>query len=249
MSDSESTTDVGIESSSTGEESSSTVAPAGNKALNKPVSETEEPSRSAGSGSATLIVSLGENLNQAVGGAAGKPVQIAFLLGAWGAIASSMLGVWQSVPYLFGDCVQLLRRDSTADNAAGAGTPPERHPVYRQSLFAMATVPAVGLFQKFDLVQLAYAVVGAAFLPLLAAVLNVLNGRVRTIGQAAKNSVVTSVLLAAVLVFFTWAGFYDVRKRIRKTQAPKQPPVSAVSQVSQTGTSNVLLRPASAVRD
>jgi len=192
---------------------------------------------SSGGGNATLIVSLGESLKAAIGNAAGRPVQIAFLLGAWGAIASSMLGVWQSVPYLFVDCLQLLRQVGSPEKKQNSSVRPEQQPIYRQSLIAIATVPAVGLFQKFDLVQLAYAVVGAAFLPLLAAVLLLLNSRVRTIGTAARNSQVTTTLLILVLVFFAWAGFYDIRERIRKTTEPKKVSAVPVSCFPQSKTS------------
>ncbi|MEM7231994.1 MAG: Nramp family divalent metal transporter, partial [Planctomycetota bacterium] len=48
---------------------------------------------------ATLIVRLADRLDEPLG-TAGK---WAFLIGAWGAVFSSLLGVWQAVPYLFGD--------------------------------------------------------------------------------------------------------------------------------------------------
>ena len=193
-----------------------------------------------GAGGASLIVALGENLRNSIGGGAGTAAKFAFLAVAWGAIASSMLGVWQSIPYLFADCWRLVGPDASlfnrdhdttaeSDLTKSELTSPklERHPIYRGSLFAIAIVPAVGLFQKFETVQLAYAVVGAAFMPLLAVVLVALNGRESTIGAKARNSVLTSVFLIAVLVFFAWAGFYDLRDRIRKSDEPKQQPVPA----------------------
>jgi hypothetical protein len=36
-----------------------------------------------------------------------------FLLGFWGAVFSSVLGVWQSAPYLFADFVALRHRAQT----------------------------------------------------------------------------------------------------------------------------------------
>ena len=53
----------------------------------------------SGSG-ATLIVEIAEKL-QTVLGSAGPLAKWSFLIGAWGAVFSSLLGVWQSIPYLF----------------------------------------------------------------------------------------------------------------------------------------------------
>jgi len=43
----------------------------------------------------------------------GPAARWAFLVGAWGAVFSSLLGVWQSVPYLFADCWRLIRKPRT----------------------------------------------------------------------------------------------------------------------------------------
>jgi hypothetical protein len=51
-----------------------------------------------GSG-AGLVVALADRLEASLGAGA----RWTFLAGAWAAVASSLLGVWQSVPYLFAD--------------------------------------------------------------------------------------------------------------------------------------------------
>ena len=52
---------------------------------------------------AGLIAALAAQLEESLG-----PVgKWAFLIGAWGAVFSSLLGVWQSVPYIFSDFVSL----------------------------------------------------------------------------------------------------------------------------------------------
>jgi Mn2+/Fe2+ NRAMP family transporter len=158
-------------------------------------------------GGSTLMVRLAERLHETFG-----PLgRWAFLAGAWGAVFSSLLGVWQSVPYLFADVCSLLRGD-----VAGEGSKPNdplRPPVdtssraYRWYLYAMATIPAVGLFFiEFRTVQKTYAILGAAIMPLLALVLLLLNGRQRVIGPRWKNSLLTNVLLAAAVVLFLAAG-------------------------------------------
>ena len=65
-----------------------------------------------------LIVNLSDRLGVELG-PAGRWL---FLLGATGTVSSSMLGVWQSVPYLFADCWRLLHR-RTGDPVA----PRRRH--------------------------------------------------------------------------------------------------------------------------
>ena len=49
--------------------------------------------------SARMIIVLVERLQEALGTSG----RIMFLVGAWAAIFSSLLGVWQAVPYLFAD--------------------------------------------------------------------------------------------------------------------------------------------------
>lgn len=157
----------------------------------------------AGRGS-ELIVLLSQQLETELG-----PIgRWAFLIGAWGAVSSSLLGVWQAVPYLFTDYWNLTRAatrspDVSARNAVDSGSWP-----YRIYLYALAIIPAAGLWGSFEQVQKIYAIVGAAFVPLLALVLLILNGRARWVGTAAKNSPLTSVLLILTMAFFVAAGWF-----------------------------------------
>jgi Mn2+/Fe2+ NRAMP family transporter len=54
----------------------------------------------------------------------GRAGELVFLVGFWAAVASSLLGVWQGVPYLFAHYVGLLRRP-TAPAPAGSSMPEE----------------------------------------------------------------------------------------------------------------------------
>jgi len=56
---------------------------------------------------AELIVMLSDLLRDELGEAA----RWAFLAGAWGAVFSSLLGVWQCIPYLFADFLPLAKRE------------------------------------------------------------------------------------------------------------------------------------------
>lgn len=164
---------------------------------------------------ATLVVELANQLETSLG-AAGPAARYAFLLGAWGAVFSSMLGVWQSVPYLFADCWSLIREPArTESQRTNIST---QSAIYRGSLFAIGTVPALGLFVSFQKVQLAYAVVGAAFMPILAVALIVLNGSAKRVGNKGRNTLVTTIVLIAIVLFFAWTGFTQTAEKVQKAR-------------------------------
>jgi Mn2+/Fe2+ NRAMP family transporter len=177
----------------------------------------------SGAKGATLIVQLADQLETSLG-TIGPTARIAFLIGAWGAVASSMLGVWQSVPYLFVDCFRMVRtraatpasslmaseNNDTLIQDANAHGADSSSPIYRYSLISIATIPTVGLFISFSRIQLAYAVVGAAFMPILAIALLFLNGSRKRIGEAGLNSMLATMSLVAFIAFFIWAGVYEI---------------------------------------
>lgn len=151
-------------------------------------------------GGAALLVDLSDRLETMLG-PVGKWL---FLVGTVGAVFSSLLGVWQSVPYLFADCWNLLRqhpRDTEVATVDTSGAP------YRAYLCLITLVPIVGLFRSFQDVQRLYTVTGALFFPLLALALLVFNGRASWVGQSFRNRPATSIALLAVLAFFSWMGF------------------------------------------
>lgn len=143
---------------------------------------------------AGLVVSLAERLESTLGPAG----RWTFLAGAWAAVASSLLGVWQSVPYLFADQWRLLRRTE-----AGRARPVDATArPYRLFLYALATVPILGVAWSFAATQRLYAITGASFMPLLAATLLLLAAPARAMGRH-RNRPLTNAVLVAILVFFT----------------------------------------------
>ncbi len=155
---------------------------------------------------ANLLVRLSEQLVEPLG-QAGKWL---FLVGAAGAVFSSLLGVWQAVPYLFADTLGLLRKDGRASADAAIDT---RSRAYRGYLFALAIVPMAGLFWRFQEIQKLYAIIGATFIPFLALALLVLNGRADWVGERFRNRPATVVVLLATLAFFAWIGWQSIRGR------------------------------------
>ncbi len=148
-----------------------------------------------GSG-ATLLVDLAARLEGPIG-PVGKWM---FLIGAWGTVFSSLLGVWQAVPYLFADCWGLARRGSAGPQAARANT--QALP-YRSYLVLLAIVPMIGLLTGFQQVQKLYTISGAMFFPFLALALLIFNGRSAWVGEGFKSRPITAIVLLGVLAFFS----------------------------------------------
>ncbi len=153
---------------------------------------------------AGLIVALADHLTESLG-SVGRWM---FLLGAWGAVFSSLFGVWQSVPYLFADFLSMALRDPPAARQARVSTASGTYRVY---LYALASVPAIGLWVSFKQMQKYYAVIGACFIPLLACVLLYLNGRKQWVGQRHVNRLWTVLVLVLAVAFFALAGWLEAR--------------------------------------
>ncbi len=151
---------------------------------------------------AGLIVNLAEALRAPMGNA-GRWV---FLVGAWGAVFSSLLGVWQAVPYIFADFMGLSRARAPGEPAR-VNT---RGWAYRGYLLALALAPCLGLMNDFSRIQKVYAVFGALFMPMLALALLLLNGRTRWVGRL-RNRPANVFTLLATLIIFLWFGFRQLR--------------------------------------
>ena len=150
---------------------------------------------------ATLLVTLADQLVESLG-PAGRWI---FLIGAAGAVFSSLLGVWQAVPYLFADLWGLLNGPER-DTSNGETRVNTRSSAYRGYLAAMALLPMAGLFRGFGEVQKFYAMVGAWFFPVLVLALLLLNGRSGWVGKSYRNQPLTVAALLGVLLFFAWVA-------------------------------------------
>lgn len=152
---------------------------------------------------ARLIVEIANSLE----GSLGKVGRWAFLIGALGATFSSVLGVWQSAPYLFADLWRLFVQSDSDKASLTDGvlidTDSKPYVIYQ---YLIATIPILGLLFEFREVQKAYGVVGALFLPLLTLVLLVLNGRRKWVGEN-TNRPLTVVVLVSILAFFGYMAW------------------------------------------
>lgn len=140
-----------------------------------------------------------------------------FLIGFWGAVWSSMLGVWHGVPYLFANFVAQIRGQTTnasehpaerANSGGVSGLSPNLTCTreYRGFLLYMALLPMILLVVRapVQVVRL-YTIAGAMFIPLLAILLLYLN-RPRWIGEHA-NGRFTQACLGLCLVLFVYLLF------------------------------------------
>lgn len=130
---------------------------------------------------------------------------VIFLVGAWAAIFSSLLGVWQVIPQVFADCVYALKHKDVSPEAV------DQSRMYYLWLLVMVLVPMLSLDLSFKDVQKLYSVVGALFVPVLAMALLWLN-RERFVSHAFMNSKFTNIALVIVLLFFSYVGFGVVNK-------------------------------------
>ncbi len=147
---------------------------------------------------AGLIVAIASRLE----GPMGPVGKWLFLLGAFGAVFSSLLGVWQAVPYIFADFVAMARRGG----GRAAHVDLERTTAYRVYLILIATVPILNLRLSFASIQQAYAVLGAYFMPFLALTLLLLNNRRKEMGDLRNRRPVNAVLIA-ILALFTYTAW------------------------------------------
>jgi Mn2+/Fe2+ NRAMP family transporter len=154
-------------------------------------------------GGASLIIDLADRLVDKLG----LPGKWIFLLGAFGAIFSSLLGVWQSIPYLFADLWgQLSSGQTSKPQKVSTNSKP-----YRFYLYGMASIPMIGLWIGFLSMQKFYAIFGALFIPILAVVLLILNGRAKFIGKEHMNHPSTSAILIIILLFFLMVVWLTIR--------------------------------------
>ena len=158
---------------------------------------------------AGLIVSLADRIQET----AGNTGRWIFLIGAWTAVFSSLLGVWQAVPYLFADYCSMLRTKSGPESAPGVKVIDTRAMPYRIFLLALAIIPLLQVTKPFEDVQKYYAILGAAFIPFLAALLLVMNSRTKWVGARHRNRWLTVVILVVVLLLSCLAGVVEIRKK------------------------------------
>ncbi|RMH61357.1 MAG: hypothetical protein D6685_09420 [Bacteroidetes bacterium] len=164
-----------------------------------------EPGEATGT---ALALELARQI-ELVAGPAGRWI---FLLGFWGAVFTSMLGVWQGVPYLFADVVHTLRRPAAPPEPAPSVRTDS--PWYRAYLLFIAFPPMTLLLADRPVwVVLIYSIAGAFFMPFLAATLLYLNNR-RTLPAHLRNGRIANVLLLIACLVFGYLCAAELAQRL-----------------------------------
>lgn len=141
-----------------------------------------------------------------LGRSLGTSGQWIFLIGFWAAVFSALLGVWQSLPYLYADLHRLRHPSSLVPEDL------ERSKHYRLFLVFLGTVPLVLVQWPVKVLQLAFGLTGAMLLPLLAATLLIMNNRQDWVGTRFRATIALNTVLASALVFFVYVGIREIRQ-------------------------------------
>lgn len=150
---------------------------------------------------AQAVTKMAETLGAIIGPAG----FYAYAIGFWAAVFASLLGIWQSLPYLFADYYGLMRRCTRVERerlTSVSSTP------YRVALLFVTLVPVPFAFIDQPLIIIrAFTIVGSLFVPFLAATLLYLNNvKIPALSGVPKNSVLTNVVLVFALVLFAIVG-------------------------------------------
>lgn len=149
----------------------------------------------------------------ALGALLGNFGRFAFSAGFWAAVFASLLGVWQSVPYLYADFYGIVKKMSPADRievVKVTSTP------YRLALAFITLVPLPFAFTGRPIaVIVIYTIVGSLFVPFLAATLLYMNNKVKWTEPVPHNAWYTNVLLGAILLLFAIVGAQEVIGALR----------------------------------
>jgi Mn2+/Fe2+ NRAMP family transporter len=137
----------------------------------------------------------------------------AYALGFWAAVFASLLGVWQSVPYLYADfygVVKNLSVDERRKITQVTSAP------YRVALAFITLIPLPFAFTGRPLaIIVIYTIVGSLFVPFLAATLLYLNNKVKWTEPVPHNHWTTNVALVAILALFAVVGAQEVIAALR----------------------------------
>ena len=146
---------------------------------------------------AQAVTKMAETLGSIIG-----PIGFyTYSVGFWAAVFASLLGVWQSIPYLFADYYGLMRKYPRAarDQLTVVTSAP-----YRVGLLFITSVAIPFAFVDQPLIIIrTFTIVGSLFVPFLAGTLLYLNNfRIPADSGVPPNTVLTNVVLVCALILF-----------------------------------------------
>ena len=146
-------------------------------------------------------------LAEMLGAEFGTPMRWMFLIAFWSAAYSSLLGVWNGVPYLFADFIKTVRKRTGEKEEVTT-----KDPAYRFYLLWL-TFPPMILFYFGKPVELIilYGALGALFMPFLAlSLLFLLNSK--SVELESRNKWVPNTVLVGCLLMFGYLGIQELVK-------------------------------------
>lgn len=147
-----------------------------------------------------IVLGMADRLEEALGPFG----RWSLYLGFWAAVITSVLGVWQGIPYLFADFMALFKQVSREDRNAMIRTD---SPYYRGFLLFLTFPPmSLLLFERPVSVVIVYTVVGALFMPFLAGTLLYMNSRKEWVGNLTSGWLLNMLLALALFLFLYLAA-------------------------------------------
>jgi Mn2+/Fe2+ NRAMP family transporter len=148
------------------------------------------------------LVTLSDPIRERFGAVASS----LFLLGFWAAATSSITGAWNGGAYLFGDLVRSIRR---VPEEEGEEYLSEKGILFRAFLVWITFPPMLLLLLGEPvLIVIAYASLGALFMPFLAiTLLWLLNRRVT---REYRNGLLSNIILGVSVLLFIYVGIQEV---------------------------------------
>ncbi|WP_100010172.1 Nramp family divalent metal transporter [Lentibacillus sediminis] len=136
----------------------------------------------------------------------GEVARWMFLIGAWSAAFSSLLGVWNGVPYLFADFVRIVKAKGKRPDKPVTN----KDPAYRAYLLWLTFPPMLLLFFNSPVfIVILYGALGALFMPFLAiSLMWLLNSN--AVEKGFKNGWLANTVLTACVLLFGYLGTLEL---------------------------------------
>ncbi|MFB6257976.1 MAG: Nramp family divalent metal transporter [Flavobacteriales bacterium] len=148
-----------------------------------------------------LVLALARTIDVQLGEWVGTLFRVAF----WGAVFSSMLGVWQGVPYLFADTYQLLIRGRKPGKL-----PSNNDPSYKGGLLFLTLIPLPMLWLEEPVwTVVLYTVLGGLFMPVMIGSLLILNQK-QILPKTYRNGWKSVLFLSIGLAIFLYLGGHEL---------------------------------------
>jgi Mn2+/Fe2+ NRAMP family transporter len=147
-----------------------------------------------------------------LGGIVGPVGFYVYSIGFWAAVFASLLGVWQSVPYMFADFYALWKKvpPSEREELTRVSSRPYRIAL---AFISLAPLPFAFVGRPIAII-VAFTIVGSLFLPFLAATLLWLGRKMPWADAVPRNSCFTTALLVLILILFVAIGAREVMQAL-----------------------------------